>query len=123
MKDQANIPLHKAQYQRFFAIKAKAAHDAGRPLSWAEFLERVFETYQASQGQVVEMRQEIGEHGATNEEAVFDEAMTMKMGAALGRPILLSDDTCDRIAGQLARKLRRVVGREATRTTSRRGRS
>lgn len=106
MRDQANIPLRKAQYQRFLAVKAEVEQESGRPITWAEFLDRLFQLYAESKGHLVEMHQEPGGHEASRGEAAFDEPMTLEVGAALGHPVYLSDETCERIAESLAAKLR-----------------
>ena len=89
----------------FVAIKAEAALEAGRPLSWAEFLEDVFVVYQQYRVAVVEMHQDSGPGAEAEVDVVVDEPFTLEMGAALGAPVLLSDETAANIARHLAEQL------------------
>ena len=86
MRDQHNLPVYKQQAQKWAVLKAQAEHEAGRPLSWGAFLEKVFAVYEASMD--------------ANEAESNEDANAMR-----GRTVNLSDASCERIAEQLAAKL------------------
>ncbi|MDO8749768.1 MAG: hypothetical protein Q7K03_01285 [Dehalococcoidia bacterium] len=102
MKDQANIPVYKRQLLDWAALKAEAQRQAGRPLSWSQFMERVVAVYISSQGEAVTLRKEPErrQHGLDDLPLVPAE-----VGAVDVRPMTLSDRSCELIADKLAKKL------------------
>ena len=84
MRDQHNLPVYKQQSKKWAVLKAQAEQEAGRPLSWGAFLEKVFAVYEAS---------------------IDQNEVVSKEEADAGRIINLSDENCERIAEQLAKKL------------------